>query len=150
MVDFFEYDASSEGEVSSRAVRGGNWILTGSLGRNALEDVVDKGVEDGHRLVGDTSVGMDLLKDYMRERRMSTKFGALRLNGRTLVDVRGVSLLAPLPALLLLAVSSSAARRLRGLLRCLSTTLRGSLRRGLRRGRGGCLSGSGRGLGGHC
>ena len=63
MVDFFEYDASSEGEVSSRAVRGGNWILTGSLGRNALEDVVDKGVEDGHRLVGDTRIRVDLLED---------------------------------------------------------------------------------------
>ena len=30
---------------------------------DALEDVVDEGVENGHRLVGDTSIGVDLLED---------------------------------------------------------------------------------------
>ena len=33
------------------------------LGGDALEDVVDEGVEDGHGAVGDTSVGVDLLED---------------------------------------------------------------------------------------
>ena len=32
----------------------------GSLGSDSLEDIVDEGVEDGHGLVGDTSVGVDL------------------------------------------------------------------------------------------
>ena len=36
----------------------------GGFGGNALEDVVDEGVEDGHGLVGDTGIGVDLLKDY--------------------------------------------------------------------------------------
>jgi hypothetical protein len=40
------------------------------LSGNALEDVVDEGVHDGHALLGDASVGVDLLQD--------------------LVDVRGV------------------------------------------------------------
>jgi hypothetical protein len=34
------------------------------LAGNALEDVVDERVEDGHGLVGDTSVRVDLLQDY--------------------------------------------------------------------------------------
>jgi translation initiation factor IF-1 len=63
MVDFFEYDASSawdvRGEIGWRTQR----ARTGRLSGDTLEDVVDKGVEDGHRLVGNTSVGVDLLKD---------------------------------------------------------------------------------------
>jgi len=55
----------------------------GGLGGNALEDVVDEGVENGHGAVGDTSVRMDLLED--------------------LVDVGAVGLLSGLGALLLLA-----------------------------------------------
>ena len=35
---------------------------TGGFGRDTLEDIVDEGVEDGHRLVGDTSVGVHLLE----------------------------------------------------------------------------------------
>jgi hypothetical protein len=64
MVDFFEYAASSAMEVRNRrkAQKRGR-KLTGGLGRDTLEDVVDKGVEDGHRLVGDTSVRVDLLED---------------------------------------------------------------------------------------
>ena len=34
----------------------------GSLGGNTLENVVDKRVEDGHGLVRDTRIGMDLLE----------------------------------------------------------------------------------------
>ena len=44
---------------------------TRSFGRNALEDIVDKGVKDGHRLVGDTSVRVDLLEDCIRVRTRS-------------------------------------------------------------------------------
>lgn len=35
----------------------------GGLGGDALEDVVDERVQDGHGTVGDTSVGVDLLED---------------------------------------------------------------------------------------
>ena len=53
----------------------------GSLRGDLLEDVVDERVHDGHALLGDSGVGVDLLED--------------------LVDVRGVgldALLAPLGA----------------------------------------------------
>ena len=56
---------------------------TGSLSGDPLEDVVDKGVHDGHGLGGDTSVGVDLLQH--------------------LVDVDGIGLL-PLGLLLLVSL----------------------------------------------
>ena len=56
---------------------------TGSLGGNALEDVVDEGVHDGHSLGGDTGVRVDLLQH--------------------LVDVDRVRFLPP-PLLLLVAL----------------------------------------------
>jgi hypothetical protein len=37
----------------------------GRLGGDPLEDVIDKRVEDKHGLVGDTSVGVDLLEDLV-------------------------------------------------------------------------------------
>ena len=79
---------------------------TRSLGSNALENVVDEGVKDGHRLVGDTSIGVDLLKDYYK--RMSFPRILLNLQDKlTLVDVRGVSLLTGLSPLLLGVVTRS-------------------------------------------
>jgi len=50
----------------------------GGLTGDTLKDVVDEGVQDGHGLVGDTGIGVDLLQD--------------------LVDVGGVSLGASLLA----------------------------------------------------
>lgn len=44
---------------------GGTLVVGGQLGGfggDALKDVVDEGVQDGHGLVGDTSVGVDLLQ----------------------------------------------------------------------------------------
>ena len=38
---------------------------TGGLGGDALEDVVDEGVHDGHSLGADASVGVDLLEDLV-------------------------------------------------------------------------------------
>ena len=37
--------------------------LTGSLSGDALENIVDERVEDGHCLVRDTGIGVNLLKD---------------------------------------------------------------------------------------
>jgi hypothetical protein len=42
----------------------------GSLGGDALEDIVDKRVQDGHGAVGDTGVGVDLLEDCGRVRKL--------------------------------------------------------------------------------
>ena len=49
-------DASEKAERWKR-------LRTGCLSGNALENVVDKRVEDGHGLVGDTGIGVDLLED---------------------------------------------------------------------------------------
>lgn len=38
-------------------------IRTGCLSGDALEDVVDEAVQDSHRLVRDTGIGVDLLED---------------------------------------------------------------------------------------
>ena len=38
---------------------------TGSLGGDALEDIVDKAVHDGHGLAGDTGVGVHLLQHFV-------------------------------------------------------------------------------------
>ena len=56
---------------------------TGGLGGNTLEDIVDEAVHDGHGLAGDAGVGVHLLQH--------------------LVDVDGVALPPPLPALLVSA-----------------------------------------------
>ena len=73
------------GELSGEHEADGGLDLPGGEGRllvvlgelaglsgDALEDVVDEGVHDGHALLGDAGVGVDLLED--------------------LVDVRGVGL----------------------------------------------------------
>ena len=38
---------------------------TAGLGSDTLEDIVDEGVHDAHGLAGDSSVGVDLLKDLV-------------------------------------------------------------------------------------
>lgn len=67
---------------------------TGGLGGDALEDIVDKAVHDGHSLAADTGVGVHLLQH--------------------LVDVDGIAFLA-LPLALLVAGANRL--RLTGLLR---------------------------------
>jgi cyanophycinase-like exopeptidase len=47
--------------------------LTGSLRGNTLKDVVDKRVKNGHSLVGDTSVGVNLLQDWVQVSTSSTR-----------------------------------------------------------------------------
>jgi len=60
------------------AGRDGGLLVVGSelagLGGNTLEDVVDKRVEDGHGAVGDTSIRVHLLQDWIARTRVSTLF----------------------------------------------------------------------------
>ena len=144
IVDFLEYDASSATRALSLEVRNGmRGTRTGGFCSNALENVVHERVEDGHRLVRDTRVRVDLLEDYVAEQHITRQHQTRLIVAehvaapRTLVDVGAVRLLADLLALLLLALS--ARRRLAWcLLCCLSLRLRrlgggggcGSLARG--------------------
>jgi hypothetical protein len=61
MVDFLEYAANSDTSVRPKS----DYQVkqhTGSLGGNSLEDIVDKGVQNRHRLVGNTGIRMNLLQ----------------------------------------------------------------------------------------
>jgi hypothetical protein len=70
------------------------------LGGDTLEDVVDKRVENGHGLVRDTRVGVDLLKDC--EGAIRKLLGKRKeWGGRTFVDVGRISLFARALTLLL-------------------------------------------------
>ena len=86
------------------------------LSSDALEDIVDKRVQDGHGTVGDTGIGVNLLQDWRFEMCQFSfhSFGHIESHqidqcensgklSRTSVDVRGVSLLAGLGPLLLVA-----------------------------------------------
>lgn len=61
------------GQVNSRGLDlpggdGGLLVVGGELAGlsgHTLENVVDERVQDGHGAVGDTSVGVDLLEDWM-------------------------------------------------------------------------------------
>lgn len=49
---------------------GGLLVVCGKLGRlggDALENVVDEGVQDGHGTVGDTGVWVDLLENWKKD-----------------------------------------------------------------------------------
>jgi len=52
--------------------RKGSLLVVGgklsSLSGNAFEDIVDKGVHDGHTLLRDTGIGVDLLQDLVNVR----------------------------------------------------------------------------------
>ena len=79
-----EHKTNSGLDLAGR--KGGLLVVGGKLSGlsgDTLEDVVDEGVHDGHTLLADSSVGVDLLED--------------------LVDVGGVRLDALLGALLLVA-----------------------------------------------
>jgi hypothetical protein len=51
MVDFLEYEASSKPLIRKDDSWNDTILHTGSLSGNALKDIIDKGVENGHRLV---------------------------------------------------------------------------------------------------
>ena len=65
MVDFLEYAASSakDVELKSPLLRITIRKHTRCLCGNPLKDIIDTRVEDGHRLVGDTRIGVYLLEN---------------------------------------------------------------------------------------
>ena len=96
---------------------------TGCLSSNTLENIIDKRVQNGHSLVRDTRVWVDLLEDCRAISEMTKRTRKIK---PTLVNVRGVRLFADFLALLLLAVSSG-----RCFLRSLFSCSRSLGRRGL-------------------
>lgn len=119
-----EDEADSSLDLSRRD---GRLLVVGSelggLSGDALEDVLNERVKDGHGLVGDTSVGVNLLENT--------------------VDVGGVGLLADLGGLLLVTGLGGS---LGGLLGSLGGSLTSGRGGGLTGGGGGLLLS---GLGGH-
>ena len=58
----------ADGGLDLSGGEGGLLVVGGELaglGGDALEDVVDEGVHDGHALLGDAGVGVDLLEDLV-------------------------------------------------------------------------------------
>ena len=89
---------------------------TGSFGSDTLKDIVHKRVEDGHCLVGDTRIWVDLLQHYTRSQsEYKHLYKKVIPNERTFINIRRISLLSGLLPLLLLPIGS---RRLGRLLRC--------------------------------
>ncbi len=61
-----KHEANSSLDLSRG--KSGLLVVGGELsgfGGNALEDIVDEGVHDGHSLLGDTGIGVDLLEDLV-------------------------------------------------------------------------------------
>jgi hypothetical protein len=92
-----KHQANSGLDLSAR--QSGLLVVSGKLsgfGGDALEDIVDKGVHDGHTLLRDTGVGVDLLQDLVNVG--GVRFDSLLLflsSGSGLLD-RGGSLLGGL------------------------------------------------------
>ena len=66
-----EHEADGGLDLAGR--KGGLLVVLGELAGlsgDALEDVVDEGVHDGHALLGDASVGVDLLEHLVDVRRV--------------------------------------------------------------------------------
>ena len=63
----------------------------GGLGGDLLEDVVDEGVHDGHGLLGDTELGVDLLEDSVDVHREGLATAAAGGGGGLLVGLGGGS-----------------------------------------------------------
>ena len=62
---------------------------TRSLKSEALEDIVDEGVQDGHASLGDTSVGVDLLQHLVDVRSVGLDLLGLSTSGSLLRGLRG-------------------------------------------------------------
>jgi len=58
----------ADGGLDLSGGEGSLLVVGGELPRlrgDSVEDVVDEGVHDGHALLGDTGIGMDLLEDLV-------------------------------------------------------------------------------------
>lgn len=107
----FTREQKPDGGLDLPTGDGGTLVVVGqtrSLGSNTFENIIDKGVHDGHSLGGDTSVRVNLLEH--------------------LVDVDAVALLPP--ALFLLVSLADALLGLASLLGGLSGGFRGHGERG--------------------
>ena len=74
MLGQFSGKHQSHARLDFRGGESGFLVVGGelaSLGGNALEDISDEGVHDGHALLGDTSVRMDLFQDPVNVRRVT-------------------------------------------------------------------------------
>jgi hypothetical protein len=61
----------ADSSLNLAAAEGGLLVVSGKLAGfrcNALKDVVDEGVHDGHALLGDSSIGVDLLQHLVNVR----------------------------------------------------------------------------------
>ena len=68
MLGQFTGEEQPDGSLDFPGGDGGPLVVvsqTGGLCCNALKDVIDKGVHDGHGLGADASVGVDLLQDLV-------------------------------------------------------------------------------------
>ena len=68
MLGQFTGEEKPDGSLDLPGGDGGSLVVvgkTGGLGGDALEDVVDERVHDGHSLGADASVGVDLLEDLV-------------------------------------------------------------------------------------
>ena len=61
-------ELTTNGRLNFAARQGGLLVVSGKLsgfGGNALENVIDERVHNGHSLLGDTSIRVDLLEDLV-------------------------------------------------------------------------------------
>ena len=74
MLGEFTREHKTDGGLNLSATQSRLLVVGGKLsgfGGDTLEDIVDEGVHDGHTLLGDTGIGVDLLKDLVDVRRVS-------------------------------------------------------------------------------
>ena len=89
-----EHEADSS--LDFTAAEGGLLVVSGKLSSfsgNALKDIIDEGVHDGHDLLGDTSIRVDLLEDLV-------DVGRVALRALLATGLAGGSLLGSLGRLL--------------------------------------------------
>ena len=97
MLGEFTRKHETDGGLDLTRGKGGLLVVSGklsSLSGNALEDIVDEGVHDGHTLLGDTGIGVDLLQDLVNVRGVALH--SLLGLGRTTSLLGGGSLLGAL------------------------------------------------------
>ena len=83
MLGKFSREHETDRSLDLTATESGLLVVGGKLSSfigNALKDIVDEGVHDGHALLGDTSVRVDLLENLVDVGRVSLS-ALLRLLG---------------------------------------------------------------------